>query len=106
MAELNKETVKHLTLLSRIACTDEEQEAILKDLKNILAYVDQLKEVNTDNVAPCNHVLADISNVMREDVVGSTLSREDFLKNAPSHVGGMIKVPPVLKNHNGKSEKP
>jgi aspartyl-tRNA(Asn)/glutamyl-tRNA(Gln) amidotransferase subunit C len=97
MANLDKETLKNLTKLSRIDCTEEEQDALLVDLKKILSYVEQLTEVNVDNVPPCNHVLEDIVNVTREDVVGKTLSREAFLSNAPSQVGGMIKVPTVIK---------
>jgi aspartyl-tRNA(Asn)/glutamyl-tRNA(Gln) amidotransferase subunit C len=37
---------------------------------------------------------------MREDKVGETLPRELFLANAPSHVGGLIRVPPVIKFTN------
>ena len=97
MAQLDKEILKNLTQLSRIDCTEEEQDSLLQDLKNILAYVDQLNEVDTDNVLPCNHVLEEVSNVVREDVAGEVMPRDLFLSNAPSQVGGMIRVPPVIK---------
>lgn len=97
MVQIDKETIKKLSKLSRIDCTPEEQEALFVNLQGILAYFEQLQEVDTENVAPCNHVLEDIVNVMREDVVGSTMPRELFLANAPSQVGGMIRVPPILK---------
>lgn len=97
MSKLDKETIKYLTRLCRIDCTEEEQESLLKDLKKILDYFEQLEEINTDNVRPCNHVLEDMQNVMREDVVGEVLKRDDFLANAPSHTGGMIRVPPLFK---------
>ncbi|MBI3236171.1 MAG: aspartyl/glutamyl-tRNA amidotransferase subunit C [Chlamydiales bacterium] len=42
-------------------------------------------------------VLKGLRNVMRKDEVGTPLSREEFLANAPSHVGGMVRVPPVIK---------
>ncbi|HCJ83322.1 MAG TPA: Asp-tRNA(Asn)/Glu-tRNA(Gln) amidotransferase subunit GatC, partial [Parachlamydiales bacterium] len=48
-------------------------------------------------VAPCNHVLPQLKNVLREDRAQETLSREEFLKNAPQHIGGMIRVPPVIR---------
>lgn len=96
MSHLNEESIKKLSELCRIHCSEEEQQALLKDLESILTYVDQLREVDTENVTPCNHVLADISNVMREDKTGETLSREVFLKNSPEHTGGMIRVPPVI----------
>ncbi len=98
MTKLNKETIKKLTQLSRIACTEEEQDKLLQDLGKILDYFEQLSEINTDNVTPCNHVLAGIVNVMREDVVGPTLSRDKFLADAPAKpFAGMIRVPPVIK---------
>lgn len=98
MAKLDKETLKTLTELSCIECSDEEREALLKDLQGILKYFEQLEEIDTQHVPPCNHVLSDIANVMREDIVGETLSREEFLANAPSHIGGLVKVPPVIKS--------
>lgn len=98
MAQLDKQTIAKLIQLSRIACTEEEQNNLLKDLGNILAYIDQLNEIDTTSVTPCYHVLEDIANVMRNDVVSETMPREVFLANAPSHVGGMIRVPPILKN--------
>lgn len=97
MADLDKDTIKKLTELCRVDCTKEEQEAILFDLQRILQYIEQLQEIDTTGVAPCNHVL-EMINVMREDIVGEVLDREVFLNNAPSHIGGMIKVPPVLKS--------
>lgn len=102
MAQLTKQTIESLANLSRIHCSEEEQESLLKDLSNIIAYVEQLDEIDTEEVAPCHHALAGMANVMREDVVGETLSRELFLSNAPSQIGGMIRVPPVIKPSNPK----
>jgi aspartyl-tRNA(Asn)/glutamyl-tRNA(Gln) amidotransferase subunit C len=98
MAELNQETIANLMLLSRIKCTDEEQKALLKSLKEILAYFEQLAEIDTENVPVCNHVLEQMFNVLREDVAGETMPREVFLANAPSQIGGMIRIPPVIKS--------
>lgn len=98
MAKLDKETIKTLTELSCIECTEEERQELLEDLQGILNYFEQLEEVDTEHVPPCNHVLNDIASVMRKDIVGNTMPREVFLSNAPSQVGGMIKVPPVIKS--------
>ncbi len=99
MADIDKKLIQYLTRLSRIKCSEDEQESLLKDLRKILNYIEQLNEVNTENVAPCSHVLEGICNVMRDDVVDEILPRELFLANAPSHTGGMIRVPPILKNN-------
>lgn len=99
MANFDKETIQDLILLSHIECTEEQKKALLADLKKIIDYFEQLNEINTDHIPACDHVLADMYNVMREDEVGTSLPRELFLSNAPSHIGGMIKVPPVIKTN-------
>ncbi len=97
MVDLDKKMLKKLTKLSRIECNEAEEEELFHQLKAILEHVAHLQEVDTDDVSPCNHVLASICNVIREDEVGPLLKREDFLNNSPSQVGGMIRVPPVIK---------
>lgn len=97
MTRPDKDMIHYLTQLSHIHCTEDEQESLMNDLGEMLDYVEKLQEVDTEKVSPCHHVLEDFTNVMREDEVGETLSRETFLKNAPSHIGGMIRVPPVIK---------
>lgn len=97
MANIDKNTIKTLTELSRIHCSEEEQEALLMELKSILNYVEQLQEIDTNHVTPCNHVLENMANVMRDDAAGDAMPRETFLALAPSHTGGMIRTPPVMK---------
>ncbi len=99
MGKLDKSQIKYLTQLCRINCNESEQEQLLKDLDGILKYMEQLNEIDTTNIAPCHHVLEDIVNVFREDEVGETMPREVFLANAPSHTGGMIRVPTVIKQN-------
>ena len=95
MVQIDKNTIKSLTQLSRIHCGEDEQEKLLHDLQNILSYIEQLEEVSTENVPPCHHVLGEVSNVMREDVVGETMPRELFLANTTSK-GGLVLIPPVF----------
>jgi aspartyl-tRNA(Asn)/glutamyl-tRNA(Gln) amidotransferase subunit C len=99
MSHFDQDTLKDLMKLCCITCSEEEQEALLLDLQKILNYVALLQEVDTHSVAPCYQVLEDLNlvNVMREDVVGETMPRKLFLKNAPAEVGGMIRVPEVIK---------
>lgn len=98
MSKLNKESIKNLVKLSRIACSEEEQEALLRDLEKILSLFEQLEEIDTGHVTPCNQVLEGMANVTRDDIIGDVMPREAFLSNAPSQVGGMIRVPPVMKS--------
>lgn len=99
MAKLDKKTIAQLTRLCRIDCTEEEQEKLLDDLKKILDYFEELEEINTDDIPPCHHPVEMTENTMREDKVGTMLDRESFLANAPAHIGGMIRVPPVIKQN-------
>lgn len=98
MSKLDKETIQELTRLCRIDCSEEEQESLLNDLKKILTHIEQLEQIDTENIPACNHILEGMANVMRDDCVGELLDREVFLANAPSHIGGMIRVPPVIHN--------
>lgn len=97
MKKLDKETLINLTKLCRINCSKEELETLLKNLQSILGYIDQMKEVDTEDVPVCNHVSDAIGNVTREDEPDKNLDRKTFLDNSPSHVGGMIRVPTVIK---------
>lgn len=97
MAKLDHETIHQLTTLSRIHAKKEEEEELLSDLQKILSYIDQLNEIDTKDVLPCNQVVASDANVFREDQVGDCLPRELFLENAPSQIGGLIRVPLVIK---------
>lgn len=67
-------------------------------MTRVLEYVSLLDEVNTDDVKPCTYVLKEmLQNTMRDDRIDQVLPRETFLANAPDQIGGMIRVPPVLK---------
>ena len=86
-----------LSRLCRISCTEEEKKKFSKSIEDILAYVEQLQEIDTEGVPPCSTVLETLTIKLREDVPEEPLSRDLFLANAPSQVGGMIRVPPVFK---------
>ncbi len=100
MSEFNENELNTLTKLCRIACTEDEKKALYNHISKILEYIEQLDEVQTDGVEPCLHFSTALSSGMREDTVGKTLPREAFLANAPAHVGGMVRVPPVIKFSN------
>jgi aspartyl-tRNA(Asn)/glutamyl-tRNA(Gln) amidotransferase subunit C len=98
MAEFDEKTLEKLAKLCRIECTDDEKKALHQHLASILNYVEQLNEIDTEGVSPCDRVLPTLVSVLREDSVGEKLSRDLFLANAPAQVGGMIRVPPVIKS--------
>lgn len=97
MTKLDKETIHQLTQLCRIECSEEEQASLSEDLQKIFESFEKLQLINTDGVPPCNQVLENMVNAMREDEVAEVLDRETFLANAPSQIGNMVRVPPVMK---------
>lgn len=97
-AIMDEKELANLKKLCRIECTPEEEKEIINSLQSLLSYVGQLKELDTEGVAPCSHVLQMmLKGVMRKDEVKDLLPREIFLANTPDQIGGMIRVPPVLK---------
>lgn len=98
--EFDEKEIDKLAKLCRIECTEEEKKALYRHIAGILKYMKQLGEVETQGVAPCLRVQETHANVLREDEVSELLPREKFLANAPAHVGGMIRVPPVIKFTN------
>ena len=100
MAHFDEKELDKLAKLCRIECREEERKSLQAQIAGVLNYVHQLSEVNTEGVEPCYTVLETAASVMREDEVGELLSREAFLGNAPAHVGGMVRVPPIIKFNN------
>jgi aspartyl-tRNA(Asn)/glutamyl-tRNA(Gln) amidotransferase subunit C len=99
MTQLSEQEFVKLTKLCRINCSSKERETLVENISKILSYVDLLQELNTSDVPPCIHAMAEKNHVpLREDSVGTLLPREEFLANAPSQIGGMIRVPPVLSS--------
>ncbi len=86
--------VSHVAKLARLELTEEEKIKFSKQLGDILMYMEQLNEVDTTGVEPMNHPI-DFSNVMREDVVTSELSREELMANAPEVEQDYFKVPKI-----------
>jgi len=98
MSNFDKQSLENLEKLCRIKLTPQEEVEFLDSIKEILDYVEQMNEIDTEGVAPCNYVLKEMQmNTTREDKVGKTLPREEFLSNAPEQIGGMIRIPPVMK---------
>lgn len=89
-------TVKKVARLARIAEPDETLEPLAQELSGILAWIEQLNEVDTDGVEPMTSaVAADLP--MREDVVTDGGDAEKVLANAPKRAGNFYVVPKVVE---------
>ncbi len=94
--EVNTALVEKLAHLARLEFNNAEKEAIRKDLEKMIGFVEKLNELNLEEVEPLLHMSEEV-NVFREDEVHGSISREEGLKNAPSHDEQFFKVPKVIK---------
>ncbi len=92
---LSRSDVEKVALLARLQLTDSELETITGQLAQIVGYVDQLSEVDTEGVEPMAHAI-EVANVFRNDAALPSLSREEALANAPHHDDRGYLVPAVL----------
>ena len=93
---VNTEQVRHIAKLARIAMTDAEVEAMVPELNNILGWVEQLGEVDTEGVEPLTAVI-DHKLRLRDDVVTDGDCRDSVLVNAPAAEHGFFAVPKVIE---------
>jgi|TARA_B110000444_G_scaffold157487_1_gene147241 aspartyl-tRNA(Asn)/glutamyl-tRNA(Gln) amidotransferase subunit C len=93
---INKEAVKKISKLSRIASNDEFETSMIKDLNTILKFVDQLNEVDTKGIEPLSSVVEQ-KLFQREDVVKKMNEKEEILKNSPNKNENYFVVPKVIE---------
>ena len=93
---ITREDVVHLAELSNISLAEDQIEPLIKDLDNILGYISQLDELDTENVEP-TYQCFDMQNVWREDEIEKfEAKREDLLALTRESEDNQIKVPKVL----------
>jgi aspartyl-tRNA(Asn)/glutamyl-tRNA(Gln) amidotransferase subunit C len=96
MSTITTDDVRHLAALSSLQLTDDEITHLQVDLANILAYIDQLNELDTSGVEPTYQVTG-LENVWRDDQVQqSDATRDILLALAPERQDTSVKVPQVL----------
>jgi aspartyl-tRNA(Asn)/glutamyl-tRNA(Gln) amidotransferase subunit C len=92
---ISRREIEKVALLARLQLTEAEVASMTADLCQIVGYVDQLAEVNTDGVEPMAHAV-EVTNVFRADEVTPSLPRDEALANAPHHDERGYLVPAVL----------
>ncbi|GIR05142.1 MAG: glutamyl-tRNA(Gln) amidotransferase subunit C [Candidatus Pelagibacterales bacterium] len=94
--EFDKKSLLKLGKLARISISDDKLNNLSKDLNSILEFVDQLKEIKTDQVDPTSNSLNQKLEV-RDDKVDTKNSAEDILENAPEKEMDFFVVPKVIE---------
>ncbi len=93
---VTKDDVRKVARLARLKMTDEELDRYTPQLNNILGFVEQLAEVNTDSVEPLANVV-NIDLKLREDAVNDGDYQDKVLSNAPETASGFYVVPKVVE---------
>lgn len=88
--------VRHIANLARIAMSDEEIERLVPELNNILGWVEQMGEVDTEGVEPLATIVEQKLR-LRDDEVTDGDCRDDILANAPAAEHGFFAVPKVIE---------
>ena len=92
---LGQDDVAKVALLARLQLSDDELSVMTGQLAQIIEYVEQLGELDTEGVDPMAHAV-DLSNVFSDDELRPSLPREQALANAPKRDDECYRVPAVL----------
>lgn len=93
---LSIDQVRHVARLARLSLSAEEEKRYAAQLSAILAYAEELEQVDTSRIAPTAHA-ADLKTFLREDVVEPSLPPEAAVQNAPHRAGSSIAVPKIIE---------
>ncbi|HHW21950.1 MAG TPA: Asp-tRNA(Asn)/Glu-tRNA(Gln) amidotransferase subunit GatC [Clostridiaceae bacterium] len=92
----DKKLIRRIADLSNIHIDDDELEGFAGDMDAIIGYMEQIKNIDTGDAKPMEHVLP-VHNVFRDDIPEDSFEREKLIENAPSAEDGCFKVPAVVE---------
>ncbi len=87
--------VSKVATLARLSLTDDELTTATAELSAMLDHFADIDALDLDGIEPMMQPTP-LANVMREDVVGETLDRDEVLGQAPLVEDGRFRVPPIL----------
>ena len=93
---IDKQTLNKLAHLARLEYDENNTDKMLKDLNNMVTFVEKLKEVDTTGVEPLTSMSHEV-NALRQDKTGAHLNRAEALLNAPKKDDTFFHVPKVLE---------
>jgi aspartyl-tRNA(Asn)/glutamyl-tRNA(Gln) amidotransferase subunit C len=89
---IDREQVLHVARLARLELSEDELEAMSRELSSILEHIDRIGELDLQGVEPTSHVV-DLVNALRADEPVASLPRDRALEAAPDPVEGAFQVP-------------
>ena len=93
---ITTDDIEYVLKLARLRLTEEEKQKLIKQMGDVIGFVDKLNEIDTTGIEPTAHVLP-IHNVFREDIVQQSFDRDKILQNASSKKDGCFLVPKVVE---------
>lgn len=95
--KISTKEVEHIADLARIELSEAEKKEFAGQLSDVLGYVEQLKEVDTEGVKPVSQVTGSV-NVLREDVIKGSdeKTRQGMISNFPDRDEDYVKVKQVI----------
>lgn len=94
---IDEKTVRKVAKLARIALPEDRVAPMAAELNAIMAWIEQLNEVNIEGIGPMTSAVEGLSLPMREDVVTDGDNPDRVLKNAPKAEDGFYVVPKVVE---------
>ncbi|MDR2957337.1 MAG: Asp-tRNA(Asn)/Glu-tRNA(Gln) amidotransferase subunit GatC [Coriobacteriales bacterium] len=98
---LTDEQVSIAVSEAKFALSESDLAELKVDLNKIIESIEVLNEFDLSGVEPTYHPLADLQNVMREDVIQPSMPQSVALANAATHEDGQFKVPTILVDGGG-----
>jgi aspartyl-tRNA(Asn)/glutamyl-tRNA(Gln) amidotransferase subunit C len=93
--ETTPQWLRHVADLAKLAIAPEDEDALIRDMGQILEFADRLNALEVPEIPATAHGRP-IQNVLREDQPIPSFSRDDILTNAPDQSGGCIRIPTVI----------
>ena len=95
MSQNHSMNVAYIARLASLELSDREKELFQAQLDQVLAYVDQLNEVELpETISETNRGV--LLSELREDVATESISHEEVIQNAPASTEGCIRVPKII----------
>ncbi|MEL6137539.1 MAG: Asp-tRNA(Asn)/Glu-tRNA(Gln) amidotransferase subunit GatC [Cyanobacteria bacterium J06626_23] len=96
---IDLEQVRKVAHLARLDLSESEEQQLTEQLSSILAYVEQLGQLDTSDVPPTTRAI-EVSNVSRQDELAPFGDREQMLDGAPDREDSFFKVPKIMANES------
>lgn len=96
MMEVTPELIDKLAHLARLEVKPAEKERLQKDMQQMIGFIEKLNELDTAGTEPLMHLTGEM-NVLRNDEVKTSITREEALQNAMLKTDEFFMVPKVIK---------